>query len=395
MESPVENTDQQANNVEDKVENAGPEPMVVDNNSSEAQTDQNIDAAGQSEADDDARKIFVGGLNWETKETDLESYFSKYGKVTRCIIKVDRFTGNSRGFGFVTFENEESVNKVLSVSDHKLMNKRIDPKRAKPSREVIRKIFVGGIDPDLPEETIKEYFSQFGVVENLDLPFDSQKKKRKHYIFVSFTTEAAARKAIAKERQEICGRQCDVRVAVTKEQANKNKNMKCMAFVDPYAAFAAYPYGDYPTAFTSLDPYTYSGYYGCYDYFSATPTPSPATTGYGMYPNYATNSALFRSQYGPTAPATASGPRTNNAATHQGAGGASAAQNTHFQNNTNNAASNAMGYSNAAAGNVNSSNSGPHWNPNNNDSNSANTSAQGAAGVPTFSDYAAAAAQPQ
>lgn len=96
-----------------------------------------------------------------------------------------------------------------------------------------------------------------------------------------------------------------MRVAVTKEQANKNKSeflifrilcvilslliffsiqdMKCMAFVDPYAAFAAYPYGDYPTAFTSLDPYTYSGYYGCYDYFSATPTPSPATSGYGRF----------------------------------------------------------------------------------------------------------------
>ncbi|VDO08087.1 unnamed protein product [Rodentolepis nana] len=395
MEPPVENADQQANKVEDNVENIESEEMVVENNSSEAHPEENTDAAGQSEADDDARKIFVGGLNWETKETDLENYFSKYGKVTRCIIKVDRFTGNSRGFGFVTFDNEESVNKVLSVSDHKLMNKRIDPKRAKPSREVIRKIFVGGIDPDLPEETIKEYFSQFGVVENLDLPFDSQKKKRKHYIFVSFTTEAAARKAIAKERQEICGRQCDVRVAVTKEQANKNKNMKCMAFVDPYAAFAAYPYGDYPSAFTSLDPYTYSGYYGCYDYFSATPTPSPAAR---MYPNYATNSALFRSQYGPTATAAASGPRTNNTSvthhqSHQIAGGVPAAQNTHFQNNTNNvAASNALVYSNAAASNINSSNSGPHWNPNNNDSNSANASAQGATGVSAYSDYAA---QPQ
>ena len=95
-------------------------------------------------------------------------YFSQWGNVTRCIIKVDRFTGNSRGFGFVTFENEESVNKVLSVPEHKLMGKRIDPKRAKPSREVMKKIFVGGIDPELSEESIKEYFSQFGQVRFYD-----------------------------------------------------------------------------------------------------------------------------------------------------------------------------------------------------------------------------------
>lgn len=61
--------------------------------------------------------------------------------------------------------------------------------------------------------------------------------------------------------------------------------MKCMGFVDPtYAAFAAYPYGDYPNAFATLDPYTYSGYYGCYDYFGpAAANPSAATSGYGRF----------------------------------------------------------------------------------------------------------------
>ncbi|KAM7533236.1 hypothetical protein Aperf_G00000121348 [Anoplocephala perfoliata] len=393
MDSPVENVEQLANNVEDKVEDAEQEQKVEESNTAETQPEEPVDAVGQTESDDDVRKLFVGGLNWETKEEDLQNYFSKWGKVTRCIIKVDRYTGNSRGFGFVTFENEDSVNKVLSVSDHKLMNKRIDPKRAKPSREVIRKIFVGGIDPDLPEETIKEYFSQFGVVENLDLPFDAQKNKRKHYIFVSFTTEAAARKAIAKERQEIYGRQCDVRVAVTKEQANKNKTMKCMGFVDPtYAAFAAYPYGDYPNAFAALDPYMYSGYYGCYDYFSpAAANPSPAASGYGIYPNYATNSALFRNQYGTAA---AAAPRTNNNAHHpnQNLGSsASTVPNPHFQNS----AAGTLGYPTATA---NSSNSGPHWNPVDSSSGvavNAAVAASAAAGVPTFSDYAAAAAQPQ
>lgn len=109
-----------------------------------------------------------------------------------------------------------------------------------------------------------------------------------------------------------------------------------------------------------------------------------------MYPNYATNSALFRNQYG-TAAAT---PRTNNNShhpNHNAGSSASAVPNPHFQNN----AAGALGYPTATA---NSSNSGPHWNPADSSSGvavNAATAASSAASVPTFSDYAAAAAQPQ
>ncbi|CDS43707.1 heterolocus tagous nuclear ribonucleoprotein [Echinococcus multilocularis] len=385
MDAVCENLERNPNDVEKSDEIKGDSPSVVENNTAEKHPDGSGDATVQSESDDDVRKLFVGGLNWETTSEDLQSYFSQWGNVTRCIIKIDRFTGHSRGFGFVTFENEDSVNKVLSVPEHKLMGKRIDPKRAKPSREAMKKIFVGGIDPELTEERIKEYFSQFGQVESLDLPFDLQKGKRKHYIFVSFATEAAARKAIAKERQEIHGRLCDVRVAVTKDQANKNKNMKCLGYIDPaYAAYAPYPYGDYSSAYASLDPYTYGGYYGCYDYFGAAANPSTATGGYGIYANYATNSALFRGQYGAG--------RSNNAHhPHHNAAAASAAPNPHYQNSAAAAVAaaapgaaaggaGAMGYPAAAPAVTNSSS---HWNP----------AEPSAPSVPTF-DYAAAAPHP-
>ncbi|GAA54876.1 heterogeneous nuclear ribonucleoprotein D0 [Clonorchis sinensis] len=194
---------------------------------------------------------------------DLRDYFSRWGKVTQCIIKLDRFTGNSRGFGFVTMESEDCVSKVLCVSEHWLNNKKIDPKKAKPSREPLRKVFVGGIDPDVTEEQIREYFSSFGKVESLDLPFDAQKGRRKHYIFVSFATEAAARKAIALERQEIFGRQCDVRVAVTREQASRQKALKQWYGFFDYA-YPGYTFGDFANPYSGYDPYVY-GFYG-YDY---------------------------------------------------------------------------------------------------------------------------------
>jgi len=77
------------------------------------------------------RKIFVGGLHYDLTPADLEKHFSKYGKVTDCVIMKDRDSGKSRGFGFVSFESEDTVEKVLSAGkEHILLDKWIDCKRA-------------------------------------------------------------------------------------------------------------------------------------------------------------------------------------------------------------------------------------------------------------------------
>ena len=59
--------------------------------------------------------------------------------------------------------------KVMKAGSHLLHGKKIDPKRLKerPTLSVLQKIFVGGVDPQMPESTIREYFGQFGVVSTL------------------------------------------------------------------------------------------------------------------------------------------------------------------------------------------------------------------------------------
>lgn len=59
------------------------------------------------------KKLFVGGLSTETETEDLRSYFSKYGSIDEVIIATERDTGRKRGFGFVTFDDYDAVDKVV------------------------------------------------------------------------------------------------------------------------------------------------------------------------------------------------------------------------------------------------------------------------------------------
>ncbi|XP_068449059.1 cold-inducible RNA-binding protein A-like [Clinocottus analis] len=57
----------------------------------------------------DEGKLFVGGLSFETNEDTLAAAFSKYGAIEKVDVIRDRESGNSRGFGFVKFENVEDA----------------------------------------------------------------------------------------------------------------------------------------------------------------------------------------------------------------------------------------------------------------------------------------------
>lgn len=136
---------------------------------------------------DDTTKIFVGGLGWETTQDELRGYFEKFGTVTDCLIKTDPTTGRPRGFGFVLFAESSAVDRVINEGPHTLSGKTINPKRAKPlGPEPVKKVFVGGLDPNTPEEQVREYFEKFGTIEELILPMDKMTNTRKSFAFVTF-----------------------------------------------------------------------------------------------------------------------------------------------------------------------------------------------------------------
>ena len=60
------------------------------------------------------KKLFLGGLSWETTDADLKKAFSVYGEVTEAKVITDPDTGRSRGFGFVTFVRDEDAKTAIS-----------------------------------------------------------------------------------------------------------------------------------------------------------------------------------------------------------------------------------------------------------------------------------------
>ncbi|KAL4566765.1 hypothetical protein LXL04_030888 [Taraxacum kok-saghyz] len=78
------------------------------------------------------KKIFVGGLASTVTESDFKKYFDQFGTITDVVVMYDHNTQRPRGFGFITFDSEESVDRVLHKTFHELNGKMVEVKRAVP-----------------------------------------------------------------------------------------------------------------------------------------------------------------------------------------------------------------------------------------------------------------------
>jgi len=175
------------------------------------------------------RKMFIGGLSFDTTNESLKGYFSKYGEIQDSIVMIDTKTSKSRGFGFVTFSQVSMVDEVMETRPHKLDGREITPRRAvakqdceKPGAQAsVNKIFVGGIKDDTTEEHLQEYFKQFGKVEICEVMTDRETKKRRGFGFVTFTDFDPVDKIVNQKSHSVNGHHCHVSKAVPRHEMDK------------------------------------------------------------------------------------------------------------------------------------------------------------------------------
>ena len=151
------------------------------------------------------RKLFLGGLNYNTTEDGLTAHFEKYGKIVDVIVMKFPDSKRSRGFGFVTFSKSEETDKCYADCPHtidetEIETKRATPKEDMPSREggrssgrdneSYRKVFVGGLSYQTDDDGLKAHFSQFGtLVDSIVMKFRDTRRSR-GFGFVTYSSEA-------------------------------------------------------------------------------------------------------------------------------------------------------------------------------------------------------------
>ncbi|XP_078430481.1 heterogeneous nuclear ribonucleoprotein 1-like [Wolffia australiana] len=88
--------------------------------------------SGADGAQFSTKKIFVGGLSANLTKDEFKGYFEKFGAITDVVVMNDNVTHRPRGFGFVTFESEDSVEQAVQQTFQTLNGKTVEVKRAVP-----------------------------------------------------------------------------------------------------------------------------------------------------------------------------------------------------------------------------------------------------------------------
>lgn len=90
-----------------------------------------------------AKRLFVGGLPYTVTDQELNDLFAQYGQVVSAKVITDKFTGRSKGFGFVEFTTDEEADAAIkALNETELQGRKIAVNEARPLEE--RKPMGGG-----------------------------------------------------------------------------------------------------------------------------------------------------------------------------------------------------------------------------------------------------------
>jgi len=172
------------------------------------------------------RKLFIGGLSYDTTDDGLKGHFEKWGEIVDCVVMRDPNTKKSRGFGFITYRDASMVDEAQASRPHVIDGREVEPKRAVPREESgkpeshmsVKKIFIGGIKDEMDEADIKAYFSDFGNIEQTDIIMDKETRKKRGFGFITFDDYDAVDKLVLLKHHNIAGFRVEVKKAVSKQE---------------------------------------------------------------------------------------------------------------------------------------------------------------------------------
>jgi len=190
-------------------------------------------------------RLFVGGLDLDTTDTTLESYFSKYGTLTEARITRHEFDSKSKGFGFVTFSDEAELDACqrdrphfvegANVSTFRYVTKEEDKKNMSymdAPRGHCKKLYVSELDQSVTQDDLNCYFAQYGNIIDIELKLGNSQSNAKwkgNFAFIEFDDYDPVDKCIMDGPHEVDGKNAIVRRALAKH----GKDFERKVFVGP------------------------------------------------------------------------------------------------------------------------------------------------------------------
>ncbi|XP_057952347.1 UBP1-associated protein 2C [Malania oleifera] len=178
-----------------------------------------------ADRDPTQRKLFIRGLGWDTTTENLRNLFSTYGDLEEAVVILDKVTGKSKGYGFVTFKHVDGA--LLALKEP---SKKIDGRMTVTQLAVLgnsgsnanptaidvsmRKIYVANVPTDMPADRLLAHFSSYGEIEEGPLGFDKQTGKSRGFALFVYKTAEAARASLVDPAKTIDGHQLMCKLAI-------------------------------------------------------------------------------------------------------------------------------------------------------------------------------------
>ena len=165
------------------------------------------------------RMIFVGKLSPSTTQKLVEDYFSQFGEVEHVYLTASKKRYELRSCAFVRFKEMSSLDKISFDPYHKHV---IDARSVvvqKYKATDPEKIQVCDVPVEFDEAHLRDHFSQFGTVEEVQFVSNNPLVSRESYCFIKFTSPSAAVKALALGSHQIGEHVVEVKIYTAK---NKN-----------------------------------------------------------------------------------------------------------------------------------------------------------------------------
>ncbi|BHF75691.1 hypothetical protein SprV_0501878700 [Sparganum proliferum] len=199
--------------------------------------------------------IFVGRLKPDTNETDITTYFSKYGKVKKVKMLTKKSTGEFQGYALVTFADKQAFENGVLEADHSLnchpfkyhLFNFLEPKNEQPPQRQVtsfdvrtrakskqnvdpNRVYVGSLPPAANKQNLTDYFSKFGIVNQVRV---LKGRKTRGSGFVDFRDLDSISKVLESQPHRINETQITVSPTKNPESSGTRPEAKSKKNVDP------------------------------------------------------------------------------------------------------------------------------------------------------------------